>query len=816
MKVTYKRHLTRSRGIPDDLNLEPRDCLTLWRAMCKSATDEYQLPKDLDPSELPECIRKADVIKWESDLKSVLRQWMRNQNSPFEYVLKELRGSSNEELNSQISQSKPLQKEILPSIDILSSTLPLLSSLFREAALPVLIFNYDRGMCEAIAHRLLDDLAEAEEEHKKTSPKWIRQLAEWEKWKAQKGCKARSKSKVNKPVRNQGADPVSKLDLERDAVDKDVHPLANFDPEDLVDGFHFANRKKLQISELADFEKELRHRGVSEWLCQALKRGVGVHHAGMNRKYRHVVEILFRAGFLQVVIATGTLALGINMPTKTVVFSEDSVFLTALNFRQASGRAGRRGFDLLGNVVFQGISMSKVYRLMSSRLPDLNGHFPITTSLVLRLCGLLHNSGRSQYAVRAINSLLSQPRLSLRAAENKLAVLHHLRFSIEYLRQQSLLGVEGAPIHFAGLVSHLYYTENASFAFHHLLKEGYFHRLCTRIDSARNEVLLEMMLVMSHLFGRLPAHQSDLAIVKRSASIVFLPELPCAALTMLREHNQKVLMIFSTYVRTYIAEHLQESEHLLPLTRLHVGGAKDVPFIVVPNSLPPVAIRSAFVALSGHGDNFSSISELCAGMRSGVFLEQSVVPQLPIYPDDDNRRLNAHLYDFFKHGSIEELAKANLIRRNDIWFILNDFSMVLATIVASLQSYLRKNDSSDTMDMAEVAGGGDEWELQDDRTGEVLGVAEELTKNFTSRAAAETERRKLELKRAKTNASNLESWEDDELEEPTSQSSPDNFGDVNEPLGSHWTSSGEGLMNVLKAFTLLKEEFNEKFKAMWA
>ena len=69
------------------------------------------------------------------------------------------------------------------------------------------------------------------------------------------------------------------------------------------------------------------------------------------------------------VIATGTLALGINMPCVTTVFSGDSVFLTALNFRQASGRAGRRGFDLLGNVVFHCIDDSKMNRLLSSRLP---------------------------------------------------------------------------------------------------------------------------------------------------------------------------------------------------------------------------------------------------------------------------------------------------------------------------------------------------------------------------------------------------------------------------------------------------------------
>jgi superfamily II RNA helicase len=68
------------------------------------------------------------------------------------------------------------------------------------------------------------------------------------------------------------------------------------------------------------------------------------------------VEMLFRQGYLRVVVATGTLALGINMPCKTVVFSGDSVFLSPQNYRQASGRAGRRGFDLLGNVVFNGIA----------------------------------------------------------------------------------------------------------------------------------------------------------------------------------------------------------------------------------------------------------------------------------------------------------------------------------------------------------------------------------------------------------------------------------------------------------------------------
>ena len=143
------------------------------------------------------------------------------------------------------------------------------------------------------------------------------------------------------------------------------------------------------------------------------------------------------------------------MPCATVVFSGDSIFLTALNYRQAAGRAGRRGFDLMGNVVFQGrhllslwgegsskriigISTDKVCRLVSSRLPDLNGHFPITTTLVLRLFILLYESDSSPYAEKAIESLLSQPRLYLGGENFKHQVLHHLRW---YVSQKSCLEI---------------------------------------------------------------------------------------------------------------------------------------------------------------------------------------------------------------------------------------------------------------------------------------------------------------------------------------------------------------------------------------
>jgi superfamily II RNA helicase len=436
--------INRSRGVPEDLSLEARDCLLFYNALAKYQTDEHKLSPSLHPSKvLPEVIRKADVLIWETQLKAVLQEWLQDPNSPFDKVLVELSQPAlrtrvgDLSVSSSASGPEQIPRKVNPN-DLESTTLPLLVELHQKEALPAILFNYDRTACETLARGVIRELKENEKVWKANSPAWKKKMSAWEEYKASQELLAKKApvAKSKKKTKRGGDDDdeeerVSKTDLAREAASSDFSLLASFDPKTPLDGYHFADWKKLQASELAEYQKDLTRRGVLKWLIKALARGVGVHHAGMNRKYRQVVEMLFRKGFLRVVIATGTLALGINMPCKTVVFSGDSVFLTALNFRQAAGRAGRRGFDVLGNVVFQGISFDKVCRLLSSRLPDLNGHFPITTSLVLRLCTLLHDTKESAYATKAIHALLSQPRLYLGGEEAKMTVLHHLRFSLE-------------------------------------------------------------------------------------------------------------------------------------------------------------------------------------------------------------------------------------------------------------------------------------------------------------------------------------------------------------------------------------------------
>ena len=509
--------INKSRGIPDDFSLEARDCLSLFQALTRHQTREFSVDPALDISTSERIIKKADIIEWESGLKRLLKKWMADDRSPFDKVLEDLSHS----MESMATVNKEVSKDKVPgeddddlmtvNLDDLTATiLPLLCKLHERDALPAILFNYDRHKCEGICKAVIQQLKEAETRWKESSPAWKAKLVGFEKWKTEQ-AKMAGKRPAKKVSTRKGKggddDAASKMDNIQDAASDEANPYANFDPETPADGFHFAARHRAEASELDMYYGQMKWRGLPPWLTDGLQRGIGVHHAGMNRKYRQVVEMLFRKGYLRVVIATGTLALGINMPCATVVFSGDSIFLTALNYRQAAGRAGRRGFDLLGNVVFQNVSHGKICRLLSSRLPDLNGHFPITTTLVLRLFSLLHDSEDSVYAKKAIDSLLSQPRLYLDGPAFKDQVLHHLRFSIEYLRRQDLLSAQGAPLNFAGLTSHLYFTENSSFALNALIKGEYFHSLCSDIDRKESHVLRTLMLVMAHLFGRRPCRE---------------------------------------------------------------------------------------------------------------------------------------------------------------------------------------------------------------------------------------------------------------------------------------------------------------------
>lgn len=292
--------VNKSRGIPDDLSLEARDCLSLWQSMSRHQTPHYPVDISLDPgtSAFPKILTKADIIKWEESLKQLLKIWMDDDESPFDRVLEDLSKPMIDYRHGgdQISRRHAVDTgaEEMTQInvnDLLDTTLPLLCKLHERDALPAILFNYDRAKCEGICRTIISQLTLAEQKWKEKSASWKKHLSDWEQWKKEQAKMAGKKAPKIAPKKRGKDDEEglgSKADRVQDAANSEASPFANFDPEDPVDGFHFAAKHKIESSELNQYFDQLKRRGVSPWLTEALTRGIGVHHAGMNRKYRQL------------------------------------------------------------------------------------------------------------------------------------------------------------------------------------------------------------------------------------------------------------------------------------------------------------------------------------------------------------------------------------------------------------------------------------------------------------------------------------------------------------------------------------------------
>lgn len=141
-------------------------------------------------------------------------------------------------------------------------------------------------------------------------------------------------------------------------------------------------------------DEDLAVLGYWEWL-EGLERGVAAHHAGLLPAFKEVVEELFQRKLLKVVFATETLALGINMPARTVVLEklekfngEARVPITPGEYTQLTGRAGRRGIDVEGHSVIcwqEGLDPQAVASLASRRSYPLNSSFKPTYNMAVNL-----------------------------------------------------------------------------------------------------------------------------------------------------------------------------------------------------------------------------------------------------------------------------------------------------------------------------------------------------------------------------------------------------------------------------------------------
>jgi ATP-dependent RNA helicase HelY len=192
-------------------------------------------------------------------------------------------------------------------------------------------------------------------------------------------------------------------------------------------------------------DDDLRVLGFGEFL-DALERGVAAHHAGMLPVFKEIVEALFSEGLVKVVFATETLALGINMPARSVVLEslvkwngEAHVDLTPGEYTQLTGRAGRRGIDVEGHGVVlwtPGFDPKHVAGLASTRTYPLRSSFRPSYNMAVNLVGqlgrpasreLLESSFAQFQADRAVVGLSRQVKRNLEALDgNREAMQCHL------------------------------------------------------------------------------------------------------------------------------------------------------------------------------------------------------------------------------------------------------------------------------------------------------------------------------------------------------------------------------------------------------
>lgn len=763
------------REIPADLAFEPRDCVLLYNYMSRLKNGDFAISESLDPDRYfrkSKFIRKAEVVKYELELKQVLTSWLQNKkalssDSPIQKLLVGLSRQVSDAISQGENVLEKSNMSYFTRASLCKILLPMLSDLYNQSLLPAICFNYDRVYCEELTKSLVTELSEREVVWREESEEWQQKMKAFKKWEAGKTQREKERQRREKENKNKANEEMAKNA-------EDASWIELFDPEEPSPEFSFAGIRSTYGKE--EFDRDLNQlkdgEHAPEWAIEGLKRGIAVHHSGMTRRYRSLVEVLFRCGHLTVVIATGTLALGINMPCKTTLFIGDHFILNALNFRQASGRAGRRGFDLLGNVGFLGVTQEKINRLLKSQLPDVNANFKMTPTYILRLLHLYKGSKKEAFVKSTVEEILKAPRYICADDHDLKRIQTYVRFEVEYLRREGLLSRNGSPSALSVIVDSLQFCEPSNLIFGAALRRGLFHRICHNWAKRKEEVFDELMHVLAFMFVRRPIDPAQRCRATLTESEVTLKPLSEDAQTCLADQERILLSVLVSFANTFQSKYYA-SEDALPVS----GESSVLPGecdFSLANSDARKTVRSKYTALSGLGNEFTTPASVVTNVRDDCFPQDVAIPYY-----DPSEPLNSFIYDFYRHGESELLHSENGIPVSDIWLLLNQFSRILGAIVASLNNLL------------------------------VFG--EETGFGAGSGAAAEKDNvRDLEVQPPDTPAAPLmESWEDDMM------SALDDGDDASSGVGLD-IAALEGTYDVMHALEALKQNFDAKFQLMWA
>ena len=541
--------------------------------------------------------------------------------------------------------------------------------------MPALIFNFSRPELDRMLGSLIDMLSKMQ---------WNKYHGTPEADKNTKNLMKQREAAYEKVLKRYEA--MQKMKTNDENYDEIIASEEPFPPEDIDDEidpeFSFIGIKALGThqDEINDMiERCEKHPSVSHTLVEGLRRGIGVHSDGHNKVYRQSVEVLFRLGYLRTVISTQTLALGINMPCRTTIFCGDTLRLTGLMYRQMSGRAGRRGFDLLGHVIFFDLPSAKVNQLVASALPNLSGELNMSCSWALRLLMLweqIPQEGRDE-AFRRMAPALKEFFFYKGSTLGRQQMLLHLRYSLEFLYRNKLLTAKGKLDRLAPAVAAMFEDEPSNFVFNRLFLTGVLHDFLTQVE--RNEKSTDKTSFVTYQLARVMGHFVQRRMVYRraaegrkvnrkknmpSAKFPCLEQLPEKIQAELDAYNTDTFEVFTNFVKScsLLRKDFDTGDFELP--RSSVSSLRDFPagdpfkddspFMGHYRArLNKFKCRSPFQALPGRGDKFADAHDLVDGLRRSVVrLDIDSLPTLLPRKGDSEMRSDSWLCDFLMHGKL--------------------------------------------------------------------------------------------------------------------------------------------------------------------
>ncbi|XP_054557102.1 probable ATP-dependent RNA helicase DDX60 [Talpa occidentalis] len=675
-------------GIPLDLGFSPRESILFYDAMVH-IWPEWPRMQELEPEEFS-CfknklvIKKADVKKYEEELKKEMICWVERDPSKVNQLLNFLKPQTFDCAESDKQKMFPRFVEKLKTMD----------------RLPAIFFIFNIREVEALALELFRNLKKRQNTNNGPNSKKQKSL-NMDVLTVKKSQKRKDavSSHLDSDAKHQ-REIISKA--EKKEMQKYLETHTEISPD-----CSYADDTAVDDETLTELLNKLMETRQGYKLHDLLQRGIGFHHGSMEHAEREVVELLFRQNYIKVVIATSSLALGINMPCKSVVFTEDSCFLDALNFRQMSGRAGRRGEDLVGNVFFYGIPLPKVERLLRSDVPKLKGQFPLSISFVLRLMMLVAKADDKKDAKAKAISALEHSLISFKKPKIKTIIKLYFIYALQFLVTEGYLNQQCIPIGFSGFVSHLHYHEPSSFVFVSLLKKGLFHNLCVpekkQGPKKFSETVMEkLVIVLAHLFGRkyLPPCVEDYK-KQHSDSVVILENLPRKYTRMIETYNKRIQNNFVSYLLMISKLADLRKECQLPLSEIEFSGEGCEESELVSHLMPGTESRTAvspFACLSNITDqDLFDINIISDVMLRTINVNVRNIPLFPLNKYDSTGRkypLNAYLLNFYRCGSLFELTEGNCLHMGEAFNSVKDFTIVLQSIRVSLEKLGTKEDNN--------------------------------------------------------------------------------------------------------------------------